>query len=795
MSSATMLEAALKMASMGYSVFPLKAGTKAPKTLNGYLDATTNPEQITAWFANEDCNLGIACIGEQVAIDQDQNDGKNGIASWRQICDDHGITTLPDGRLDERQIAVRTPRGEPDGGVHLYLIQRPNERVGCTQGANKTGLATGIDTRGQSATGAGGYVVAPPSTIPEGCYSWIVAPWDRDAIRPVMPEFVVKILEERKERQGSEDEAKPNPEPQTANNGKWQSDSPHSTIIMGLPCANHAKGLIDSQVTKVRDAAKNYRHDALLTAAKTLGGLLSASWSGCTDLRSTFENLLTEAAQHCFGSEYASRKSEVARTIKDGLDHGMKRPILDRDKAGFDSFTYSQEDHSFFEPPKPKPRARTKKFWRLITTAEIEQVIDGTCIAPLVRLLKIPMNPTLPLELTLPKAMALIGCALSGRAEKTGDLYTFEDRGVNLARLKIHTGGGQVCNGYYCPAALTGKGKDIMHIVPQLAAAHGWLCSTGGSAEGIADVLSDSSEAVKRHKGAALLVIGEFAKYLDSTGWQSNAATFLTEVFSQGFFDITLSQRTSKFTRNSTYCYPSIIANVQPATLQRKAGLGQIDQGFLPRFAFTLVPESYDGIPITSHSDTYRHLWIRANQALECYKAKKGDVYVPENYHGAMLDLRKRLKAAQAPLEFHWSRLWSEYGPRWAAMLSVMESEIDRFTLPNCLGDDDPEKSRVVITERAWEGAATLVQWYFRQGEELLSSVCEDATDAKFERLCTKLFDFIKRNGPCLLSSISHHCSRGNNAESRKKALYELLERGMIETSQNYYRVNPEYEE
>ena len=47
----TMLRQALEYAARGWPVFPCQAGQKTPATAHGYRDATTDPEQITAWFA------------------------------------------------------------------------------------------------------------------------------------------------------------------------------------------------------------------------------------------------------------------------------------------------------------------------------------------------------------------------------------------------------------------------------------------------------------------------------------------------------------------------------------------------------------------------------------------------------------------------------------------------------------------------------------------------------------------------------------------------------------------------
>jgi hypothetical protein len=57
-----MLEHALKYASLGWAVFPCRPNDKVPATPHGCLDATTDPDQIRAWWSEApNCNIGLAC--------------------------------------------------------------------------------------------------------------------------------------------------------------------------------------------------------------------------------------------------------------------------------------------------------------------------------------------------------------------------------------------------------------------------------------------------------------------------------------------------------------------------------------------------------------------------------------------------------------------------------------------------------------------------------------------------------------------------------------------------------------
>jgi hypothetical protein len=55
------LRQALKCVQAGWPVFPCHPGRKEPATPNGYLDATTDPDQVRAWFSRRpDLNLAVA---------------------------------------------------------------------------------------------------------------------------------------------------------------------------------------------------------------------------------------------------------------------------------------------------------------------------------------------------------------------------------------------------------------------------------------------------------------------------------------------------------------------------------------------------------------------------------------------------------------------------------------------------------------------------------------------------------------------------------------------------------------
>lgn len=138
------LEHALALAARGLRVFPLTPGAKAPPLIRGFPEAATVEDaQIRQWWtAWPDANIGVAADGLTI-LDVDVAKGGN---------DSFALLDLTEGV--PASLTVRTP----SGGRHVYL--RGETRNGVDV------LGRGLDVRST----AGGYVVAPGSTVPGGEY-------------------------------------------------------------------------------------------------------------------------------------------------------------------------------------------------------------------------------------------------------------------------------------------------------------------------------------------------------------------------------------------------------------------------------------------------------------------------------------------------------------------------------------------------------------------------------------------------------------------------------------------------
>ncbi len=146
------LPAALRLAALDYKVFPCRPGDKAPRTSNGFKDASTDPEQIRKWWSETpNANVGVATEGILV-LDID-------------VLDDRTREPNPwpgRERLLELEESAGAIASTPRGGTHFFFSDPKAEFRNTT-----SRIAHKVDTRA-----AGGYVVVSPSCTEHGEYSW-----------------------------------------------------------------------------------------------------------------------------------------------------------------------------------------------------------------------------------------------------------------------------------------------------------------------------------------------------------------------------------------------------------------------------------------------------------------------------------------------------------------------------------------------------------------------------------------------------------------------------------------------
>ena len=413
-----------------------------------------------------------------------------------------------------------------------------------------------------------------------------------------------------------------------------------------------------------------------------------------------------------------------------------------------------------YTPPEPviSPQIVTRNVspWRAITVDRALEAIQGTILEPLVSAMRSPMDPLLPPEIGLVKALVLCGCALSEKRTAPrdgGNLAVHTQRGADMARVRILTAGGQVSNVMAMIVAESAVGKDVGGLLERVAHHYGWMIGTAGSEEGIADAYIS--------KPNGLMQISEFANWLDRRHWQSKAAGFLTHAFNKGWFVHVMSKRTDAPQRESNYCYPNIYAAIQPGALQAYASRLDLETGFLGRFLVAEMPAGYFGCPVVGDLATQM---ATCTAALDVLRSKDCDIRPPAGYNRELAALFLDQKAEPGPT---WRRLVNEYYPRFAAMLSVKP------------GDDSPQ---IELSPDAWQRAAVLVQYFFAQAESILTNIHDDQQMNRFEALCTRLLALIRSGGMegVSVSKINSLVGRGTRAKERNEILAELVSRGLL---------------
>ena len=165
----TNLDEALRLAGLGWPVFPLLPKSKAPATKTGFKAATTSSEMIRAWWSKGEFNIGVAIPEGVMVLDID------GMA-YEDLAHD--------GLYIPVECPVSNTPGK-GGGSHIW-VQLPDG----TQASPKVNVIPGIDIRSH-----GSYVVVPPSFHPDGGqYSWKNRLESLRFQLPMAPEWAVNLL-------------------------------------------------------------------------------------------------------------------------------------------------------------------------------------------------------------------------------------------------------------------------------------------------------------------------------------------------------------------------------------------------------------------------------------------------------------------------------------------------------------------------------------------------------------------------------------------------------------------------
>lgn len=276
--SSRLLEVALIYADLGWPVFPCKPRGKTPITEHGLKDASTDLDQIGAWWdRTPDANVAIATGVAFDVLDVDvlERDEVGNV-----------IGTPLDAWLPNDSPLIAGPTVATGKGAHVYFA--------TTGIGNRAGVIPGVDWRGQ-----GGYVIAPPSVHPNGAIY-------------------------RFERGSNDPEY-----------GVWTTLSPPAPWLFGLlkpkkqsfrsfgsstttsSAGAYARRALENECGRVMLAAEGTRNHTLNSAAFSLGQLVATGSIGVDEV---IEGLLLAA------SRAGLDETESRATVASGLNSGALQP-------------------------------------------------------------------------------------------------------------------------------------------------------------------------------------------------------------------------------------------------------------------------------------------------------------------------------------------------------------------------------------------------------------------------------------------------------------------------------------
>lgn len=180
------LDWALWYAENGIPVFPCAQNGKAPLTVNGVKDATTDATKVKKmWETYPDANIGGACgihPSNLVVLDIDEDEEKG-------ICGQESLENMTKGV----ELPTTWMSYTGGGGKHIiYTCKNPSTIK------NRVGIAPGVDVRS-----TGGYIILPPSVHESGnLYSWSFSEDPEETALAKMPEALYALLSdgEKKEK-------------------------------------------------------------------------------------------------------------------------------------------------------------------------------------------------------------------------------------------------------------------------------------------------------------------------------------------------------------------------------------------------------------------------------------------------------------------------------------------------------------------------------------------------------------------------------------------------------------------
>ena len=299
------VEHAVYYANHGWHVFPCNPTDKRPLVPTGFYAATTDKDQIRAWWRrwpNAMIGVRMGATSGVWAIDPDASkDGSpDGVANWAELAAKHGC------------IPHTHSHNTPNGGHHLLFEWRDDRPVTNREGG-LSGL--GINVRGE-----GGYIVVPPSVMVDGRAYEIVEPLDFFNFAEA-PEWLYDLIQ-----------SKPQASSSTPSIQSTPSISQQAMATVRPPAGTnsaYADAALRGEYDAVASAPHRGRNNQLNTSTFKLATLVGAGL--LTD--HAVETTMLDGAVAC-GLVADDGRDKCLATIRSGLSAGIRSPrdIPDRHK-------------------------------------------------------------------------------------------------------------------------------------------------------------------------------------------------------------------------------------------------------------------------------------------------------------------------------------------------------------------------------------------------------------------------------------------------------------------------------
>lgn len=292
------IDHALDYAARGLPVFPCnptstKPKAKTPLTPRGFKDATTNPDQIRAWWQQWPSALIGGAMGPTsgvFAVDPDvpkEPGDPDGLAAWNALAERHG--GVPPTHSHET----------PSGGRHVLFAYPEGLRITNKEGALK---GTGINVRGD-----GGYVIMAPSQMADGRVYRVADEFDFWTFAAA-PEWLLDLITAEPEKT---EEPRPEPGPQSEDRGRRT----------GSAIERYVAAAVEKECDIVARCSRGGRNNQLNISAFNLGTLVGANVLGSAEaVRRLY------AAAEASGLVKGDGRASVDATIESGLTDGAAKP-------------------------------------------------------------------------------------------------------------------------------------------------------------------------------------------------------------------------------------------------------------------------------------------------------------------------------------------------------------------------------------------------------------------------------------------------------------------------------------